>query len=305
MRKKTITLLLAAALLLALLAGCGGTQETPSDQPAESQEQETPANTQEQPGQAPEETPQVRKITAVTGGNPRPYIWQNEDGTLDGYDIAVFNAIMDRLPQYELEYLVTGANDIFTTADAGYAQVIVQHLATNEERQAKYLFSLPYYFAEHGLLVPEGSELRTWDDLIGHSTEVNPSSFNSLLFEKWNADNPDRQIELVYVDDPNTTPLHVADGTVDFEFFDYMSLKAQVEAQGLTGLELYPIDNDSIPSKGVGYTYFVFPKSEQQLQEDVDAAFQELLEEGVIDELSQQYLDGDFAPTLEEAQANR
>lgn len=248
-------------------------------------------------------TGEKRKIVALTTGSPRPYLWRNEDDSLDGYDIAVFNEIMRRLPQYEFEYEVT--EDVFTSADAGYGQVIVQHLGSNDERREKYLFSDPYYFAEHGLLVSEGSEIEAWDDLPGHSTEVQAGSFNSILFEKWNEENSDKKIELVYVDNTNGTPLHVADGTVDFVFFDYISLVEQAEAQGLTDVKILPMDNDTIPNKGTGFTYFVYPKGEEQLQKDVNEAFEAALEEGVINELSQKYLEGDFVPTLDEVLSNR
>ena len=49
------------------------------------------------------------------------------------------------------------------------------------------------------------------------------------LVEKWNTEHPDKKIDLIYTDDANATPLHVSDGTVDFEFFDYISLEEQVE----------------------------------------------------------------------------
>lgn len=244
----------------------------------------------------------VRKIVAVTGGAPEPYIWQNEDGTLDGYDIAVFNEIMNRLPQYEFDYEIS--SDIFTSADAGYAQVIVQHLGSNDERRDKYLFSYPYYFAEHGLLVAEDNdEIKTFADLAGHSTEVLPSSFNSILFEKYNDEHPDNPIILNYVD-ADTSYLHVADGTIDFAFFDYISIKENVEELGIQGVKLLEVDNDDIPNANTGYTYFVFPKSEQKLQEDVDEVLLQMIKEGVLEELSQKYLSGSFAPDVEAAEKN-
>lgn len=282
--KKITALTLGITMITGILTGCGKAETDNAADKAEDGK---------------------RKIIAVTGGSPQPYIWRNEDNSLDGYDIAVFNEIMSRLPQYEFEYEV--AQDCFTTVDSGRGQVIVQHLATNDERREKYLFSDPYYFAEHGLLVSEDSELETWDDLAGHSTEVNSGSFNAILFENWNEEHPDKKIELIYVDSDATTmtPLHVADGSIDFEFFDYISLVEQAKAQGLSGIKILHFDNDSIPNKGTGYTYFVLPKGEEQLQADINEAYEAALEDGVIDELSQKYLGGDFAPTLEETIANR
>lgn len=278
--KKIITVLLAITVFAGVLTGCATQKED-----------------------AKEGDDGKRKIIAATGGAPKPYIWQDEDGKLDGYDIAVVNEVFNRLPQYELEYQVT--SDFFTAADAGYVQMVVQHLGTNEERREKYLFSDPYYFAEHGLLVKEGSDIDSWDDLAGHSTEVNSGSFNAILFEKWNAENPDKKIELIYTEDVNSTPMHVADGIIDFEFFDYISLVEQVEGQSVPGVKVIPMDNDTIPHKGTGFTYFVFPKGEEQLQQDFNEAFEAALKDGTIDRLSQQYLGDDFAPTLEEAIANR
>ena len=291
----------AAILLLVLLVGTGvftacgkKNSETSSDTKEETNKKE---NNKEETNK--EET----KITALTGGSPVPYIWTNDDESLDGYDIKVFEAVMEKLPQYKYEYEIS--SDIFTSADAGYGQVIVQHLGSNDERREKYIFSYPYYFAEHGLLVKEGSEIKTWDDLPGHSTEVSSGSFNAILFEKWNTEHPDKKIDLIYTDDANATPLHVSDGTVDFEFFDYISLEEQVEKQGITGTELLRVDNDTIPNNNTGYTYFVFPKDQQKFAGEFDEKLLELIEDGTVARLSEEYLgDAEFAPDAEQAKDN-
>ena len=51
-----------------------------------------------------------------TKGLPSPYIEVNEDGTLDGYDIAVVNAAAEKL-NYKIEYTVT--DEALTGAASG------------------------------------------------------------------------------------------------------------------------------------------------------------------------------------------
>ena len=87
----------AAILLLVLLVGTGvftacgkKNSETSSDTKEETNKKE---NNKEETNK--EET----KITALTGGSPVPYIWTNDDESLDGYDIKVFEAVMEKLPQ--------------------------------------------------------------------------------------------------------------------------------------------------------------------------------------------------------------
>jgi polar amino acid transport system substrate-binding protein len=286
--KKIGLLSLIGVLGITTLAACG---------------KDNSSNSKSNNSDNPEKSTSTRTIKVVTGGAPKPYIWQNEDGSFNGYDIAVFNAIAEKLPQYKFEYELT--SDLFTSVDAGYAQVIVQHLGSNDERREKYLFSYPYYFAEHGLVVAEDADwYTTFDDLAGHTTETNSGSFNSILYEKYNEEHPDSKIKFTYTESDESL-LHVADGSIDFSFFDYISLKQQIEEKGLTGVKLLEVNNDDIPQANVGYTYFLTSTEEQQLHDDIDNALLELISDGTLAKLAEEYLGGaQFAPTVEAAKEN-
>ncbi len=293
--KKLIALTLTAALSFAALAGCGAktTQASAAEKVNETKTEAT----------ASDAGSETIHITALTGGAPAPFIWTNEDGTFDGYDIKVFEAVLANLPQYD--YTIEHAGDIFTSADAGYGQVIVQHLGSNDERREKYLFSYPYYISTGGLLLRSDfdKEINSFEDLAGLTTEGNTGSFNALVYENWNEENPDKQINLVYIEDANSTPLHVADGTIDFEYFTWISLKVQIEEQGLDEvLTLRKLPEGWIPENGEKYkgTYFVFPKDQQEFRDAFDAELLKLIEDGTLAKLAKEYLeDEEAAPTVE------
>lgn len=72
-------------------------------------------------GVTTEEPVEVRHLVIGTGGAaPAPYIFQDEKGKLQGYDIAVWEEIMRRLPQYTFEWNVTC--DLFAAVDADYLE---------------------------------------------------------------------------------------------------------------------------------------------------------------------------------------
>ena len=70
---------------------------------------------------AADENVKVRHLIIGTSGTgPAPFIWTDEKGNLQGYDIAVWDEIMSRLPQYDYEWNVSG--DLFAAVDAEVLQ---------------------------------------------------------------------------------------------------------------------------------------------------------------------------------------
>lgn len=241
-----------------------------------------------------ETTSEVQKIVIATSGSPAPYLYTDDNGNLDGFDIAAMNEIFSRLPQYEVEYELTEFASIFTGLDAGYYQVGLNHMGYTKERGEKYIYSDLYGLDAYGILLREDNDdIQTVDDFVGHSTEITAASKNAMIFESFNEENPDKAIELQYTDDANTTPGKVADGSIDFEFFQIITLKAQIEAGGLTGVKIIPVSNEEAQTltKGPIGNFVLFPKGDEQLAGDFNQALREAVEDGSIQKLRKEYLD--------------
>lgn len=231
-------------------------------------------------------------VIATTGTGPEPTIYQTADGELTGYDVDLVNAVFAKLPQYEIEYQTTEFSSIFSGLDAGYYQVGLNCMGYKKERGEKYLLSDIVNVQSHGILVrEENTDINSVWDLGGHKTIVSPSSYNASTFEGYNAEHPDNPIDLEYTESDNNIALKVSDGTIDFYYFDVTTLELSIKNSGLTDLKIIPVpleDSNEI-GKTLAGEVVLFPKGYEQLAEDFNKAFEELLEEGKVLELQNKY----------------
>lgn len=292
--KKAVAVL-AAGTLAVSLAACGNADQSTGGAQTGAQG----STTQESAAQSSatsDNTEKTKIIVATTGTGPSPFIFQGDDGNLDGYDIAVIKEIFSRLPQYELEFQTTEFASIFTGIDAGYYQMGVNNISYNKERGEKYLFSDVYSVSTYGILVrDDNTDIQTLDDLPGHTTETSPTSYNASMYQSYNEAHPDAQIEVSYIEDSNNTPLSVSDGKIDFELFSKTTLQSQVAEYGLTNVKIIdvPIEDSTAFMDKLSGNFFVVSKEYPQLVEDINTAFEAALEEGRILEISKQYLGDD------------
>ena len=132
--KKAVAVL-AAGTMAVSLAACGNADQSTGGVQTGAQgstTQESAAQSDAAQGSATSDnTEKTKIIVATTGTGPSPFIFQGDDGNLDGYDIAVIKEIFSRLPQYELEFQTTEFASIFTGIDAGYYQMGVNNISYN------------------------------------------------------------------------------------------------------------------------------------------------------------------------------
>ena len=74
----------------------------------------------------------VTVILAETRGAPAPFIYQDEKGDLQGYDIAVLNEVFKRLPKYKLDLKVSAS--ALTDAQSGTIDFTVNNWSYNADR---------------------------------------------------------------------------------------------------------------------------------------------------------------------------
>ena len=90
---KVLSAVLGAALLVGTLAGCGvgaGGVNSGSE----------PVSQQIEAGSETTEPAEVRKIYAVTGASPRPFIYYGDDTQLTGQNYELVTAIFDKLTNW-------------------------------------------------------------------------------------------------------------------------------------------------------------------------------------------------------------
>ena len=151
--KKLLTLLLAMLMMFSL-AACGGSGESAEEN-------------------ADTSSVDVGTVKVGIDGAYMPFQIANEDGTFDGFEIAMVNEISKRTGM-EVEYVPCAWDGIFGQLDSEKIDTVMCCVFPNEERQAKYDFSAEYIYDENKFIVPEGKagDYKTLADFAGKKIGV-------------------------------------------------------------------------------------------------------------------------------------
>ena len=298
---KKLSATVAASLTVLSLTACGGTtsasaqtdtkqadveKTTDSEQAEATVDQETTA--------AAEEPTEVTTIKAVTGGGPRPYVYVDENDQPTGYDIEVLKAVFDLLPQYDLQIEVADFSAVFAGLNAGTYQIGVNNFSYNAERAENYLYSLPYDKVSYVFVYGKDAEpVTSLADVAGKSFEGGAGVSVTNAVESWNSLNPDSQINITYTDADTAVGLqHIEDGAVDFGIIDGPMYTAYVNEYG------FDIEKHDIPEEETKliadnlYAYYLLPKDQADLRNEIDEALIQLKENGTLKELSEEFFGG-------------
>ena len=197
---------------------------------------------------APHRIPVRKKvIKAVTSGTLAPYFYVNDDNELTGVDIDIVKEVFNRLPQYELKIEQA---DALQGVLSGQYDIAVNNYGYTDERAESYYFSLPYKTSFNEYIQRTGDEpLTSLTDLAdrGYKIELSAGSLTANALEKWNTDNPDHQINIVYSNaNFQVRYQHIVDGTADVAIDDGPIIDNLLPQFGLEGqLEANEIDEET------------------------------------------------------------
>lgn len=271
--KRASVLAVAGALALTGLAGCGNGSETLSDG-------------------------DVQKIIVGVVSSSERWGILDENGELDGYEIAVLKAIDEKLPQYKFELQGSDFSNILISLDTGKIDLGDNMFEYNDERAEKYLYG------EEGVadfstcfIVPIDSDYTTWESLAGKVIgAISQGGSCETVIEHYNEDNPDKALIL---------------GEYTADMSEEVKVKALLEGRwdaiyGVTWAaddynEKYGNGKDIVKSGeviGTSDSYYLYPKDgkHEELQQAVDGALRELKKDGTLKELSEKYFGFDITP---------
>ncbi|HIY20382.1 MAG TPA: transporter substrate-binding domain-containing protein [Candidatus Flavonifractor merdigallinarum] len=156
---------MGAALSFGMLAGCGGTSSqpsaAPSAEPSAAQESSTPENSS-----TPAELTTVEpgKLIMSTNAQFPPYEMVADDGSFEGIDVEVAEAIADKLG-LELEIDDMDFDAALLAAQNGKSDMVMAGVTVNEERLQVMDFSDSYANGVQVVIVTEDSTIASVDDL--------------------------------------------------------------------------------------------------------------------------------------------
>jgi ABC-type amino acid transport substrate-binding protein len=265
MRSRLLVLIAALALVatMAFAVGCG--DDDSGDE-----------STTESSG-----TADVSTITEGTLliGTDAPYppfeIGTPDDADFGGYDIDLGNAIAENLGLTP-EFVDTSFDTIFRDVAANQFDVVIAASTITPGRQKTVNFSDPYYEAQQALVVPEGSDITSVDDLSG----LIVAAQDATTGETYANDETDAGEVRGFPEGPDAINA-VITGQADAAIIDQPVAADAVEKQG--GVEIAA----EIPTNEL--YGIALSKENPELLEAVNGALSTLKEDGTIADLYEEY----------------
>ena len=256
--------LIAALFATAVVAGCGD-------------DDDDEATTEESDGAAADLNTIEEGVLSVGTDAPFPpfEISTPDKPDFGGYDIDVMNAIGEELG-LEVEYTNTGFNTIFRDTANGLFDTAAAASTITKERERVVDFSDPYYEAQQALLVTEGSDIASVEDLSG----VVVGAQDGTTGETYANDETDAQEVRGYPQGPDAVSALIT-GQVEAVIIDLPVAADAVEQQ--EGVEVV----EEIATNEL-YGFAVAPENDG-LREGINEALATLKEDGTLEELYDEY----------------
>ena len=269
MKKKWLSVLLAAVLAMGTLAGCGGGAE-------ESSGEDT---------QASEETDDILGDGVFTVGFDAeypPFGYMDDEGEYVGFDLDLAKAVCDAKGwEFEAKPVNWDAKD--SELNSGTMDCIWNGFTING-REDDYTWSDPYLDNEQVIVVKADSGIESLEDLAGKAVVVQAAS--AALDALNNEDNKDLTASfgsLTENPDYNTAFMNLESGAADAVAIDIGVANYQLEQreQGAYVILDEPIQSEQY---GIG-----FKKGNDALRDAVWEEVLKLNEDGTVEELAEQY----------------
>ena len=251
-----------------LLTACGGgnTQAT-EDTGSDTQQSETAENTE------------GGVLRMGTNATFPPYEYVDENNEVAGIDADIAAAIADKLGM-ELEITDMAFDSLIPALQSDTIDIVLAGMTVDPERAEQVNFTDSYATGVQVIIVPEDSDIASPDDLEGKNIGVQTGTTGDLQCTDAYGQEFVKQFD--------NGPLAVAallNGQIDCVVIDNEPAKNYVAAnEGLKILDTAYADEDYAAA---------IAKEDTELFEQVNAAIQELKEDGTIASIIEKYIPSD------------
>ena len=267
--------LAAAGLTVAALAltACGGSASTASSAAASS----VAASSEAASTSAAElTTVEAGKLTMATNATFPPYEMTTDAGTIEGIDVETAQAIADKLG-LELQIDDMDFDAALLSVQQGKADIVMAGVTVTDERKNVMDFSDSYATGIQSIIVPEGSDIASPDDLAGKKIGTQRGTTGYIYCSDDFGDDA-----VVAYDSGLTAVQALNNGQVDAVVIDNAPAKEYVAANpGLVILETSYAEEDY----AIGMN-----KSNTALLEAVNSALEELKADGTLQAIVDKYI---------------
>ena len=231
-----------------------------------------------------EEIQEEGTLTVATAGTLYPASFREEESdTLTGFDVELMKEVAKRL-DLEIEFKEMAFDNMLTSVQNGQIDVAANDISVTEDRKEKFAFSKPYKYT-YGTGIVRKSDLsgiESLEDLKGKKAAGEATTIFMDVAREYGAE------EVIYDNATNDQYLRdVSTGRTDVILNDYY-------LQTLA-LAFFP-EFDITIHPDIAYNpqeiAFLMDKENDELQENIDRVLDEMLEDGTVKELSEQFYNG-------------
>ena len=268
----------AAGLTVAALAltACGGSSSTASSAAASSVASSAAASSEATSAAATElTTVEAGKLTMATNAAFPPYEMTTDAGEFEGIDIETAQAIADKLG-LELQIDDMDFDAALLSVQQGKADIVMAGVTVTDERKAVMDFSDSYATGIQSIIVPEGSDIASPDDLAGKKIGTQRGTTGYIYCSDDFGDDA-----VVAYDNGLTAVQALNNGQVDAVVIDNAPAKEYVAANpGLAILDTSYAEED----------YAIGMAKGSSLEAAVNAALEELKADGTLQAIVDKYI---------------
>ena len=255
--KKLLSLLLAVGMCAVLLTACGSS------------------------GKNEMNLVQDGKLIMSTNAQFPPYEMVAGDGSFEGIDVEVAQAIADKLG---LELVIDDMDfdAALLAVQNGKSDIVMAGVTVNEERQAVMDFSTSYANGIQVVIVPEGSDITSVDDLEGKQIGCQRGTTGYIYCSAPPEEDGYGEENVTAYDDGAPAVQALMNGQVDAVVIDNAPAQEYVKANpGLTILDTEFANEDYAIGVNKGNT---------ALLEAINGALEELIEDGTVQSIIDKYI---------------
>ena len=267
--------LAAAGLSVAALAltACGSSASSVASSVASSAASSAAASTSAAAGELT--TVEAGKLTMATNAAFPPYEMTTDAGDFEGIDIETAQAIADKLG-LELQIDDMDFDAALLSVQQGKADIVMAGVTVTDERKAVMDFSDSYATGIQSIIVPEGSDIASPDDLAGKKIGTQRGTTGYIYCSDDFGDE-----NVVAYDDGLTAVQALNNGQVDAVVIDNAPAKEFIAANpGLKILDTSYAEED----------YAIGMAKNSPLEDAVNSVLEELKADGTLQAIVDKYI---------------
>ncbi|UCZ53709.1 transporter substrate-binding domain-containing protein [Bacillus shivajii] len=222
-------------------------------------------------------------LNVATSGTLYPTSFHSDEEGLTGFEVEITREAAQRL-DLDVEFTEMGFDGMLTSINSGQVDFAVNDIDINERREEDFLFTDPYKFSYGSMIVrpDDHSGIETLEDLEGKRHGGAATTIYMQIAEEHGAEG------VTYENVTNDTYLRdIENGRLDVVMNDYYLQSLAIEALPEIDVVIHP-DLFFHPNNQA----MIMKKDHVVLQENLNRVINEMLEDGTITELSEQFFGG-------------